>query len=285
MNSERTRIGIDVGARLYYVARVDHGGGRAEVKALARFQPGQLEGHHLVEGGEIVWSIPDDQAVVMNLYAPSNGDLPGETSARFELCQSLLDDEHEFHCEIVDTGRKDRYLGVALRRDSDRRVAPVLSKNARDAAEPSWCLRALALGRGYSAFCRTTGGDLVCLADFADQLASLCLIFHDRIVGLGRMKLDRSVDDDADATARTAKELKTVVNFNLARVAKEGVTVPLSAMVVSGHGATTDLAEAIEEYFPGMTTSPVISTGFFSERGTIEKIPMDKYLVALGLTV
>jgi hypothetical protein len=280
----KTKIGIDQRGDLCCVARVDYQTGRAEVKALARFQPAHLKGHHLLAGGEQIVAIPDDQAIVKQLYAPAHGDHDGKTNARFELLQGLLDAEDQFQIDIVATGQTDRYVGIALRRDAAAALTAQLGAEAHQdeiACRP----RAMALGLGYNMFCRADGGDLVAVVDFTKQSAGICYLFQGRIVGLAHMSLGQFDLEDDDDIAQMMLELKTIINFKLAALADDGITVPLSLIAVSGDSVSDKMKGTMSRTFSSTVASPVISAGFFPDRSDLSKIPLDSYLVALGLTV
>ncbi len=280
----KTRIGIDKRGDLCCVARVDYQTGRAEVKALARFQPEHLRGHHLLAGGDRIVAIPDDQAIVKHLYAPAHDNHSGETNARFELLQGLLDGEDRFQIDIIPTGRTDRYVGVALRREVAEELTARLSEDTDDSGVECQ-LRALALGRGYKTFCRADGGDLIAVADFTGRTAALCYLFQGQIVGLAHMNLRQFDLKEHHDLGQMALELKTLVNFKLAALAGEGITVPLSLIAVCGDVANDQLVRIMASTFSSKVMAPVFSGGFFPDRSDLSKIPLDRYLVALGLTV
>jgi hypothetical protein len=80
-------------------------------------------------------------------------------------------------------------------------------------------------------------------------------------------------------------ELKTIINFKLAALADDGITVPLSLIAVSGDSVSDKMKGTMSRTFSSTVASPVISAGFFPDRSDLSKIPLDSYLVALGLTV
>ena len=87
MNDIQTRVGIDFRGDLFYVARIDHAVGRQEVKALMRLERQHLGDHHLLQGGQPVLAIADENIIVKKLVVNGNHDTDLRT--RFELAQTL----------------------------------------------------------------------------------------------------------------------------------------------------------------------------------------------------
>jgi hypothetical protein len=82
-----------------------------------------------------------------------------------------------------------------------------------------------------------------------------------------------------------AVEFKTVVNFKLAMFLQDGVTVPLSALLLSGDNVEGEVCKVLERFFSVDIDTPKINSGFFAQPSELTSIPLEKYLVALGLAV
>lgn len=284
-------VGLDQRDGRCHLAGVEQQTGRAEIKALVSVESEQVASHQLLGGGCIVYAVPDELVMVKKI---SLGDITpdlADSAARFELAQSLLEDEREFYFDIISTGSGNQFLGTITRRQrANQLITAVLPGDPNHARVdkkryPFTCrARAVALGKGYLAFCHRDAGELICLADFTEHLVSVCFVRHNNLVGLDRLKIsgfDLSTDT---GIGRMAVEFKTMVNFKLTSLFDNGVTVPLAALLIN-HDPGSRVAEALSVYFPNIIGVPRINTGFFSDPSVADTTHLPDYLVALGLTV
>jgi len=285
LSKGEVKIGIDTRGDLFYTARIEEAAGRPDIKALARFERAHLAGHQLLQGGDVILSVPDDK-VIQKRLALSPGDGDAVLRAKFELAQTLPEDEKEFLFDVIPCGCGNRYLGLAVRREQlAASFADYSADNFTSPEKTHYRMRAAALAKGYLAFCRPAGGDLVCVADFNDRQVSAAFVYQGQILGLSHCSLERLDLDFNEDLKRMAIEFKTVVNFALASFFREGVTTPLSALVIAGDGSDGRYRSVLTEYFSISTDPPRINPGFVAEQHDTGDIPMEKYLVALGLTV
>ncbi|MEW6411373.1 MAG: hypothetical protein AB1483_02740 [Candidatus Zixiibacteriota bacterium] len=283
MSESQIKIGVDFRGDLFYVARVDYSGGRPEVKALFRLEKQHLGQHHLLEGGQLILSVPDSEIILKRLNLNgSAGDI--ETRARFELVHTLMEDEDRFYFDIIPTGKESAYLGLILRKERlESFLDKLLDQRRSFFAQSGYRTRAAALADGYINFCRLTGGDLICLADFMGQSASMAFVYRNKIIDLTHMSLKRF---DLTTTAGVGKmcvELKTLVNFKVAALFNEGISTPLSAMLLSGDTVTEQDSQIMKRYFPVEIITPTVNSGFFNGQADLTDVPLEKYIVALGL--
>lgn len=285
MNAPKARIGIDYRNGLFYAARVEHPAGRPEVKALIRFERSQLVGHHLLEGAKVIFGVPDSDVILKSISLNSRrSDV--QLEARFELAQSLLEDEKDFRFDTIATGQNNRYLGLIIRRTQmESNLRDLLGEASASFADSACQMRAAALARGYLTFCQLPRGDLICLADFGDRRLSIAFVYQARVIGLTHMALDRFDLSTKPGLEKMAVEFKTIANFKLCSFFEDGITLPLSALIVSGDGIDREAIAAMEKYFPIELDHPRLNAGFFSGQSDMPGIPFEKYLVALGLTV
>ncbi len=284
-------VGLDLGDQRCHLARVALQTGRPEIMALVSIELEQLAGHQLLDEGRVIYSVRDDLVTVKKISLDEVVTDLIDSAARFELAQSLLEDERKFYFDIIPTGPENRFLGTITRRErADQQFISVLPDHPQsdtkdqEGLAPLCRARAVALGMGYLSFCHRDAGELICLADFTDRLVSVCFVHHDNIVGLDRLKID-SFDLASDTgIGKMAVEFKTMVNFKLTSLFDNGVTVPLSALLIN-RDAQSDIGAGLGEYFPNILGAPRINTGFFSEPSTANSLPLPDYLVALGLTV
>ena len=286
MKDNSVRIGVDCRGDLMYAARVCHDGTRPQVKALVRLSRTHPEKHELLEDGEVVLAVPDDQVIVKRLTLPDSPAADRPERARFEMSQTLLENELSFRFDTIDTGQQDRLLGLIMRRES---LSNIVERNTGGlfAERPSlsYQMRAVALGRGYIEFCRRQAGELVCLVDFHDQLASVCFVYQRHVLAVTHMRAANPDSRQLSDLPRLAVELKTLVNLQLSLLFSEGITVPLSILIVTGEAVTEQVTEALARHFPGGVAAPRINSGFFADPSKLNEIPIDNYLISLGLTI
>jgi len=279
-------IGIDHRDDIYYVARVHYGSGRPEVKALARFESGHLAGHHLIESGCPVLSVPDRLVRVSSLNLEPSEAFSVKDRTAFELAQMQLEPEDDFAFDSLPIDDSGRCLGMAVRRTALDRLSECLGPNGgTERHAVSYRPRAEALGRGYLTFCRANAGELVCLTDVVGGCFSICFICDRRIVGLAHVECPGADETQPADAERLALEFRMVVNYQLSVLMEQGTSLPLSALVLCGASDQGALSDAMRRYFPSEVTPPQLHDGFFADSSRINHLRLDKYLVALGLTV
>lgn len=285
MNDPEIRIGIDYRDGLFYVARVDHRSGRPEVKALVRFERDHFGAHALLEGGTTIFSVPDDKVVTKRLAISENG-RDVNLKVRFELTQTILEDESQFYFDVIPTAKQNCYLGLMIRKEQlQAELKHLLNSQQSRFDNAHHLMRGIGLARGYIGFCRRSGGELVCLADFNDRLLSLAFLYREQLIDLTHMRLDKFDLTTTSGLEKIAIELKTVINYRVSMLFAEGITVPLSALLLAGDRADRNTIGILRKYFSIETELPSINPGFFSNPATLAEIPLEKYLVALGLAV
>ncbi|MBN1213763.1 MAG: hypothetical protein JXA92_14425 [candidate division Zixibacteria bacterium] len=283
----RTQIGIDCRAEYFYTVRVSTEGDNPRVQTLARFKKEHLKGHEYLSGSEITFCLPDREVMVkaLNIKNPDLDDL--ETIIRFELSQSLLDDESNFVFDYLQVGTNGRYLGLVHRRECHKRLLSFYGFDENDdyVKTARYKMRATALAEGYLKFCQHRDGELIGLVDFNGPTVSICFIYQNRPVDLAYMTPAGEYLVGETAGKNFAADFKTLVNFRLSALAGAGVTVPLAALVVAGDKISESLKTVLEKYFPVGIRSPRIIREYFADPHENTEIPLEKYLVALGLAV
>jgi hypothetical protein len=242
--------------------------------------------HQVLEGEDVIFSVPDNEVVAKNVRLSQADIWDRDLLARFELSQSLLDDENEFCFATLSTGQPNRCLGLVTRRRNLEQLTGSLLSSLNPAAwSPKYEMRAVALGKGYLNFCHPEQGELVCLADFGDNVASICFVSGGNIIGLAHLPPGQFDLNSERGLKKMAVEFKTVVNFRLPSLFEEGVTPPLSALIVSGDGSDPPVKSALEQHFQVPVTSPRIDRRFPGVDAAAVENPLEDYLVAMGLTV
>lgn len=271
------RTGIDRRRDWYRLARVADDGGRPRVVSLWT-----AESPSWPEGDFVAFSVPDSAVIFKTLYLPEGHPADLQARARFEIEQALLDDPAEYESDLLPGIGDDRYFAQVMRRSHIAQIRHTLH-NGNSLAAPG--PRSIALARGYRAFCRPPGGDVICLADVVDNEVSVAILYRNKPAASAFLNLggaDFAVEADC---RRFAIELKTVVNFRLSALADQGVTVPLSKLLISGESVTDTAVGMLETLFPCGVRRPDFNMAFFDNSEELRSQLSDSCLAALGLAV
>ncbi len=283
MNAPIIRIGIDRRGDRLFAARVESGAGRNEIKALFRFDDFSAVSPELLDGGRISLSVPDSKVIVKRLVME-----PGESELKpriaFELCQLLMEEEKNLLVDSVDTGRSDQFLGLAIRKESFRSIAEqVLGRTINGSGEIDSRMRAAALADGFLKFCKPVGGELIGLVDVCAGETSVVFVYRGKVIDLSHIPA-RKIDLNSERRLEQAAiELKTLINFRLDAFFRSGISLPLSALVVIGDGIDDAARRSLANQFPVEIKAAEFNRGFLPERYSTENLPLEKYLVPLGL--
>jgi len=283
MTSDKCTVGIDYLCGFYYAVKVQQRGSGPHVTALVRLEKPHLAEYHWLDDAEIILSVPDNEVIVKNLHLNRTGSWDVNLQTQFELSVLMLDGPEEFCFDTVYTGNKNRYLGLITRRQNLEQLSSLLFSEAESpVSSPKYRMRAVALAKGYLNFCHPEEGKFICLADFSDDIVSICFIHEGNIVGLAYLPTDRLDWSSTQGLKKIAVDFMTIVNYKLTSIHGDGVTEPLSALFVSGGSDKAGIRTALERYFSVVTT-PKIDTRLFTDP-TASDIPLENYLVSLGLT-
>ena len=284
MSDSLIKIGLDKRDKMIYAARVKTDKTRLEVKALIRLNSESPLKHNLIEDGDLHFAIPDYQVMLKQITLSPESQYSIRERAKFEMTQSVLEDENNFYFESEETSQANNLIGSIFRKErADKLIISYNANNFDKNRIKKFKVRSLALGKGYLNFCHRETGELVCLADFCKEVVSICLIYQKKILSIASIELkkfDLSNENDID---KIAMEFKTVLNFKLSSIFDKGITVPLSALMIIG--GNEQLESKFSNYFKLKPFLPKINHGFFSNPKKLEQIPLHNYLIALGLSV
>jgi hypothetical protein len=88
----------------------------------------------------------------------------------------------------------------------------------------------------------------------------------------------------ASGLEKMAVELKTIVNFKLSTFSQRNISIPLSAVFVSGSQLDVQAGDILREYFSVGIREVVLNSSLFPHPDKMSEILAGDYLVALGLT-
>ncbi len=286
MANTYTRIGVDLRDNTYYAARVLHGMGRPQVKALIRYKKDNLTNHELLNSGKVILSIPENMAIVKRIKLDVGKVEDFKNRGCFEILQSIPDDPDDYCCEILETSVSGTYLGIATRKKLLKSsIIDPFYKNANLNEIPGAQVRGVALGIGYITYCHYENGDLVALVDVHDKMASICFVYKRKIMSVAHLMADEFDFNNERGIESFAVELKTLINYNLNSIFNDNATLPLSALLISGMNSIEQVLPVLRKYFLIRVGTPRINNGFFSDPDKIAGVQLEKYLIALGLAI
>jgi hypothetical protein len=279
--SEPLRIGVDIDTDLIRVAKVSHLLGRPEIVALEAHSP-ESDRSSPIAAATI--SMPDDEALVKTVRLPENRSQELKQRVYFELAQSLLEPEERFRFECLETGNRHQ-LGLIYRCELILNRARRLGVTVPDNQHlPPVALRSVALARAYKYFCKSEAGDLIGIALITDQLVSLAMMYHGKIVSLGNSSV-KSHSGTESAFKPVAIALKTLVNFKLAALHDDGITIPLAALLVVGDAVGQPELNILQSFFSARVAPCTPDSSLQEQVSQAGFDRPERFLVALGLTL
>ncbi len=284
-NAFETYGAAHFGGKLH-AARVENDGARTVVTGLMTSDDG-LTGDSM-GSGQLFFGVNNSLAVLKKIQIKKNPSADPADMAQFEIAQSLLDPPDSFYYDMVPlngTGGYQRFLSIAYHKREIDRLAESYEQQLR---KPSgFKLYAAALADGYRAFCRREPGDLQVLIDIEADVITMAVLYKNTLHAARSLET-RPGDTITSATARTlAAEFKMMLSFDLSELFQEGITVPLSRIIVSGAHARDDLVlAALRESFATEIARPHFEEGYFQPVAeTITRYHPEQFLIPLGLAV
>jgi len=277
--------GIDQRGQVLFMASLREDAGRVVIDRLEGNLDSLGERRDLFEGGAVGLSVPDHLVMVKRIQIEGSFTGVLEDRLHFELAQSLLESENEFHFDYLALDGGYRYLGMIIRREH---LAEIVDRHQlgphHDDQRLTFQPRAVALGKGFLAFGAGQDGDLIALVDVSSTEASVCFIFQRRIVDIAFLPIAYDPSGES-AEERFAVDLKMLVNYRLSTLFESGVSVPLGRVILSGERVDDGLLDRVRNYFPVGVEQPRVQAGYISPSAEISHETLPLYLVALGLAV
>jgi hypothetical protein len=278
-------IGVDFDGCELLVARVAADSGRLSIQTLTVIPEGQLAGESLLTDARVICAVPDTDVIVKSLHLPGDAGIPDIDRVPFELAASMLEPEDTFIFDFVPTGLDGRFLGMVFRKE---RLALLDDRlgigHTGGYLSGGYQARAVALGRGYMHFCRPVAGDLVCLAELGKTAVSLCFLYRGHIVSVTHTPLGRLDYQRAECVERLAAELRTVMNFRLSSLFAANVSLPISALLLTGQYIDEQVWSILSEGLSTRVVSPEIDGSCLANSMDTD-LPPERFLVSLGLTI
>jgi hypothetical protein len=279
-------LGIDLRGSDFLVVTTRTESGRTVIESLSRSTTPPGNGLELTGDTQVTLSVPDSRVLAKTIRLETADPVPVQDRLRFELAQSLLEEEENFHFDFVATGQSGYHLGLVFRREH---LAEIARRHGLETAlaegRLSFQSRAVALGRGYLAFGVGGEGELVALVDLADESASICFIYKRHIVGVASMAPAGHDLTSESGRKRLAVDLKTVLNYRQATLLNAGISVPPAGLVLCGELADDGLMQTLQPYFPSSVTQPRLHEGFFGALDYAAREALTRHISVLGLTV
>lgn len=274
-------FGIDARGEHLLSARVESRQGRPFVAALSTYEPNDTDNP---SESRRLQTIADHKVQYKRFKLNPTADVSVESAVRFELSQMLLESPTLFDLQFAPLNQNHWYLGIISRLET-------IAKSHFAPAEPSdgnptgWLARAVAVGRGYLAFCRQASDGFRCVVDVAPGGASICYLHNKQLVDVNSLEIPVNNLHGPAQVEQMAVDLKTVVSYQLGVISDRGFGLPLSGLVLFGDGIDDQTREIVNRYFPVPLASPLLNPAFFDD-GLLERTAHpERYLAALGLAV
>ncbi|MEE9441953.1 MAG: hypothetical protein V3V99_04730 [candidate division Zixibacteria bacterium] len=269
----------------FLIARVSHDGARPIVKSIQQFD--SLENCEF-DVGRIFFSVGNGIAQIKKLKIKQSSLFNASAIAQFEMSQCLLEPENEFYFDNLplesDNGFQ-QFLTIAYRRHVVDELIEECEKKIR---RPSgFKLDAVALTAGYLTFCRIEPGDLQALINIESDIITVAYIYKRKLQAIDYLKAEIHDDMSVELARKLAGELRMALSYQQNELFNDGVTIPLSRLIVCGGCARDEIIiSAIDEQMAMELTLPKFHEGYFQSLPDNEKsFPLEMYLIPLGLAV
>ncbi len=247
---------------------------RAE--SLVSYPDSQLGEESKISGADLIFSIPENNAIIKKVKILDNKAIDPDQQAQFELAATLLDGEDRYYLESQALNGNTERLSVAYNKGM---IDERLEYYARHLTRPSgFKLRSLAMAKAYRYFCRPEGGKLVCLVDINGEHASYCFLKDGfpSIIGSVEGKNGGIVGEPFMI------DLSATLLYRQSGDPDGTGGAPLSRIIISGESADWKLAELLEKYTHVKVSIPYLKQERFLNDTQSEAA---KYMVSLGLAI
>ncbi len=275
------RIGGDItGNRIRFASRTQSAGTNM-IDAVGDYALDDDPAEIQATESELYFAVPEADAVIKRVGLPADRNLDLRQAALFELTTSLIDDVSRYYLEAYDLNGDEEKLAVAYNRQCvDLRISQLTERVCKPTG---FKLRSLSLADGYRQFCRSVGGELICLMDLSPAVCSYCFLYHDRPVLLGAVTCPKITSGpESGACSMSVIDITATLKFQQAVLFSSGKSAPLSRILVSGAKADETLVDRIATMMKAPAEFPSMKVSTFAPGVAAEA---ESYLVSLGLTV
>ncbi len=220
---------------------------------------------------------------------------------RFEMSQSLLEPPESFYFDALPVGagtngigsgdtanektEHQAYLSIAYHRHQIDALMDDFKKIFRPPS--GFKLDAVALVDGYLAFCQRDPGELEAILELDENRVAIGFVYRDHLYGVADLQFQCDPDNDNRHWSMMATEIKMMLDFQLSRFFDEGITVPLSRVIVSGRLANhNQLRTRLDDLLATPISLPRFHKGYFQPLADkLDDLHPEQFLIPLGLAV
>ena len=284
-NASETYGTARLGKRLL-AARVENDGTRLKITSLLTSDD-TLNGE-TIENGRLFFNIDERMAIVKRITVKQSSFIEAAQVAQFELSQSLLEPAESFYFDNLPLDSRNgskRFLSIAYHRPAVDKMIHAYETQLR---KPSgFKLDAVAMTAGYLTFCRVEPGDLQVLTNIESDLITISFLYRKKLEAVNRMEVSLNDDLSASEARNLAADFKMTLSFQIAEMFNDGITVPLSRILLCGTYARNDLLKAaLAEQFTAEIALPRFHEGYFEPiEGTIGNHRPEQFIIPLGLAI
>jgi hypothetical protein len=275
------KYGLDQVAGKIRLAGRTLSAGRITIDTIVDFDPEDFNGDLIDSEGNFYFSVPEKNAIIKWVTILSEGNLDPLKLIQFELASSLPDSENRYYFDSHNSGSSEKNLAIAYNRNLIEREISSLQKIV---PKPSgFRLRSLAMASAYTNYCHHDGGKLVCLVDISDKNGSYCFLGNKRPLMIGGLENSIDIENkNNDTPDRFIIDLTATLQYALSEISGAGYSIPLSAIIITGPLAGSEMISKIEKSMNVKTGLPHLKKELFAPEIFTAA---GNYLVSLGLTV
>lgn len=271
------------GGRLL-AARVENDGARRLVRSLEVLSDG--DNGDRMAGGRLFFAVDSRLVVIKKVWVRESSFIEATAIAQFEASQCLLEPPEKFYFDLFPLhGRNghQQFLAIAYHR---RPVDDQIEIYGNTLRKPSgFKLDAVALADGYRTFCRADPGDLQLLADIESDTVTMAVLYQGKLHAVARMETTLEDTVSLETAKRLAAEFKMVWGLQSSELFRDGITVPLSRVILAGRYAREEfLRAALEEQMATEVMPPHFHEGYFQlPEAPEDRLVLEQFLIPLGL--
>ncbi len=275
------RYGIDIVSDRIRIAGRTSSAGRIIVDLLNDYDADDFGPDTVGPDGDFYFSISEKEAIIKWVTIRPEGNLDPIKLIQFELVGTLADSNNDYYFDCSYTDPKSKNLAIAYNRNF---IGQKIESLQEKIPKPSgFRLRSLAMASAYINYCLRESGQHVCLVDISPGSCSYCFLKDDNPILIGGLENGigekQEIEKDSD---KSVVDLSAMLQYELSKIARDGYSVPLSAIIITGLMTDSAMITKIEESMKVKTITPRLRKESFNEDIYSEA---GKYLVSLGLTV